>query len=112
MIENETDNTVKKYEHPYNRYRRLYKKKSRSWSVYAVKEKTYDYIPDLQRKILERRLSSGTGLKRTTSHRPEDPRRLGNLTDVPPPSIQQLVQTQVSRGRGTVSHLCYILSSH
>ncbi|KAL0973543.1 hypothetical protein UPYG_G00205820 [Umbra pygmaea] len=84
-------------------YRRLYKKKSRSWSVYAVKkEKTYDYIPDLQRKILEKRLSSGTGLKRTASHRPEDPQRLGNLPDVPPPSIQELVQTQVSRGRETV----------
>lgn len=40
-------------------YRKLFNKKSRKWSLYAIKEeKDYSYIPDLQRAIIRKRVSS------------------------------------------------------
>ncbi|XP_061580826.1 uncharacterized protein LOC133446766 [Cololabis saira] len=80
-------------------YRRYYNKKSKSWSVYALKEKKdYFYIPDLQRAILRRRLQSGGGLPRRQTLRPDDPRRLGLLAPVSPPPTLELVRTHVTRG--------------
>ncbi|KAM4544085.1 uncharacterized protein V3H82_021887 [Fundulus diaphanus] len=80
-------------------YRRSYNKKSKSWSVYTMKEKKqYSYIPDLQRAILARRLGSVKGLPRKQNLRPADPRRLGLLALEQPPPTAELVSRHVSRG--------------
>ncbi|KAF1384370.1 hypothetical protein PFLUV_G00117630 [Perca fluviatilis] len=60
-------------------FRRLYKKNARRYSLYTLKtEKTYGYIPDLQARILLKRLT-GRGMPRLRSLRPDDPRRFGLL---------------------------------
>ncbi|KAL7389630.1 hypothetical protein ABVT39_007412 [Epinephelus coioides] len=82
------------------RVRRLYKKNARRWSVYAVKEvKKYDHIPSLQVHILSKRLAEG-GLPLLRPLRPEDPRRLGLVPAIPPPPVEDLLQTQAKRGLG------------
>ncbi|KAK7155158.1 hypothetical protein R3I93_009950 [Phoxinus phoxinus] len=81
--------------------RRLYNKHARRYSLYALKsEKTYKYISELQAKILNQRLTSGVGMPRRRSLRPNDPRTRGVVPPVPPPPISELMQTQVSRGLG------------
>lgn len=83
------------------RYRKLFNKKSRKWSLYAVKEdKDYSYIPDLQSAVVRKRVSSGHGLPRVSKKRPDDPRQHGVLSGVPAPSTQELLEKQVSRGLG------------
>ncbi|KAG5280138.1 hypothetical protein AALO_G00085400 [Alosa alosa] len=78
-------------------YRRLYKKQARRYSVYTVKAaKTYGHIPNLQARILHKRLT-GKGMPRRRSLRPHDPRRLGLLPPVPAPTLDELVRTQVGR---------------
>uniref|UniRef100_A0AAV2LM02 Uncharacterized protein n=1 Tax=Knipowitschia caucasica TaxID=637954 RepID=A0AAV2LM02_KNICA len=80
------------------RYRRLYKKKVCRYMLYTQKTpKTYGYIPDLQTIILRRRLG-GPGMPRHRISRPDDPRRYGLLPPVPPPTIEELMRTQVRRG--------------
>nr|XP_055049509.1 uncharacterized protein LOC129435004 isoform X2 [Misgurnus anguillicaudatus] len=80
-------------------YRRKYNKKSKSWSVYTMKEKKhYTYIPEIQRAILARRLGRGSGLPRKQTLRPDDPRRLGVLAPQQPPPTSELVAIHVSRG--------------
>ncbi|XP_077104644.1 uncharacterized protein LOC143757427 [Siphateles boraxobius] len=82
-------------------YRKLYNKKSRKWSLYAIKEeKEYHYIPEIQRSIVRKRVSSGRGLPRLSKMRPNDPRQHGLLSGVPAPTTQELLATQVSRGQG------------
>ncbi|KAL1005547.1 hypothetical protein UPYG_G00060520 [Umbra pygmaea] len=82
-------------------YHKIYNKKSRRWNLYTIKsEKTYHYIRDLQSAILETRLQSDKGMPRTRKQRTDDPRRLGPLSGVPPPTTQELLQTQISRGSG------------
>ncbi|KAK7883964.1 hypothetical protein WMY93_027087 [Mugilogobius chulae] len=82
-------------------YRKVFNKKSKCWSLYAVKmDKDYSYIPDLQSMIIAERLSSKKGLPRHAKSRPSDPRRLGLLTDVPAPSVQELLLHQRTRGEG------------
>ena len=79
---------------------RLWNKKSQHWSVYAHKvKKEYAYIPDLQKAVVRARLRSKKGLPRRRKDRPEDPRRLGLLPPIPPPSVQELVETQLKRGQ-------------
>ncbi|KAK7877295.1 hypothetical protein WMY93_031987 [Mugilogobius chulae] len=69
-------------------YRKVFNKKSKCWSLYAVKQdKDYSYIPALQAMIVVERLSSKKGLPRHAKGRPKDPRRLGLLTDVPAPRV-------------------------
>ena len=63
-------------------------------------EKDYGYIPDLQRAIHRSRITSGRGMPRVRSQRPEDPRQYGLLCGVSPLSTEELLQTQVSRGQG------------
>lgn len=83
------------------RYRKLFNKKSRKWSLYAIKEdKDYGYIPDVQRAIIRKRVSAGHGLPRVSKKRPDDPRQHGVLSGIPAPSIQELLETQVRRGLG------------
>lgn len=78
-------------------YRRKYNKKSKSWSVYTMKEKKqYTYIPEIQRAILARRLRSGSGLPRKQTLRPDDPRRLGVLAPEQPPPTSELVAIHVT----------------
>ncbi|KAL7403019.1 hypothetical protein ABVT39_023207 [Epinephelus coioides] len=77
---------------------RVFKKRSNRWTLYIEKTpKTYSYIPNLQRHILEKRVSSEGGLPKVMTQRP---RRLGLLPVLPPPSTQDLVQAHVSRGHG------------
>ncbi|XP_067287194.1 uncharacterized protein [Pseudorasbora parva] len=82
-------------------YRRYYNKRSKSWSVYTMKEKKdYSYIPDLQRAIVAKRMQSGGGLPRKLTLRTDDPRHLGLLAPVQPPPTAELVRTHVTRGEG------------
>uniref|UniRef100_A0A671USX1 Uncharacterized LOC115574863 n=1 Tax=Sparus aurata TaxID=8175 RepID=A0A671USX1_SPAAU len=81
-------------------YKRLYKKNARRYMLYTVKAaKTYAYIPELQARILQKRLA-GKGMPRKRSLRPDDPRRLGLLPPVPAPTVTELLHTQVRRGLG------------
>ncbi|KAM4622209.1 uncharacterized protein ACJ7VT_006459 [Polymixia lowei] len=58
-------------------HKRLYKKNAKRWNVYTMKTpKTYGYIPELQARIVKKRLSSDTGMPIRRSLRPDDPRRL------------------------------------
>ncbi|XP_028425707.1 uncharacterized protein LOC114549554 isoform X1 [Perca flavescens] len=82
-------------------FRRQYQKKSGRWTVYSLKVvKDYSYIPDLQAAILRKRLHSERGLPRRRILRPDDPRTLGLLPNVPPPSIDTIIESHVSRGLG------------
>ncbi|XP_077363165.1 uncharacterized protein LOC144007387 [Festucalex cinctus] len=84
--------------------KRLYNKKSQRYSVYTVKtKKDYNYIPQLQAKILETRLLSTGGLPRIRTRRPNDPRHLGLLPGIVPPPTAELAQFQVPRGQDVFS---------
>ncbi|KAL7407523.1 hypothetical protein ABVT39_009743 [Epinephelus coioides] len=75
-------------------------KKTKTWSAYTVKTpKTYSYIPELQRRIFTQRLTSGKGLPKTRSLRPDDPRTLGLLAEVPPPSTAEIVHARSNKER-------------
>ena len=71
--------------------------------------KDYSYISALQTDILTSRLSADRGMPRTTTRRPNDARKYGVLCGVPPPSTQELLDTQVSRGLGMPRRLCISL---
>lgn len=80
-------------------FKRKYNKNARRYSVYALKSgKGYEYIPELQARVLKARVASGVGMPRTRTIRDDDPRRLGLVPPIPPPPMSQLVQMQVSRG--------------
>ncbi|KAG1935367.1 hypothetical protein F2P79_019231 [Pimephales promelas] len=82
-------------------YRKQFQKKTGRWTVYALKvPKDYSYIPDLQAEIVRTRLQADVGMPRRRVPRPEDPRRLGLLPSVPPPSIDSILEAHVSRGIG------------
>lgn len=84
-------------------HKRVYSKKSQRYRVYTVKEnKDYAYIPELQTRILGKRMTSG-GLPKRRSVRPDDPRLLGPLSGIVPPSTAELVQTQLRRGQDFIS---------
>lgn len=61
-------------------------------------EKDYGYIPDLQRAILRSRITSGRGMSRVRSQRPEDPRQYGLLCGVSPLSTEELWTRYLSVG--------------
>ncbi|KAG5268956.1 hypothetical protein AALO_G00196720 [Alosa alosa] len=59
-------------------FRKKYNKNARRYSLYALKcEKSYGYIHELQARILKGRVTSGVGMPRKRTPRPDDPRRLG-----------------------------------
>ncbi|KAM4584545.1 uncharacterized protein PAE49_004061 isoform 2-T2 [Odontesthes bonariensis] len=88
-------------------YRKLFNKKSRKWSLYAVKEdKDYSYIQDLQKAVVRKRVSSEHGLPRVSEKRPDDPLQHGVLSGVPAPSIQELLEKQVRRGLEDMGEVC------
>ncbi|XP_030268504.1 uncharacterized protein LOC115579134 [Sparus aurata] len=83
-------------------FRKKYNKNARRYSLYALKcEKSYCYISELQARILNRRVTSGVGMPRKRTLRPDDPRQLGVVAPIPPPPTSELVRTQVSRGLGS-----------
>lgn len=87
----------------YFRYRRLYKKNARRYMLYTLKvSKTYGYIPELQARILQKRLV-GKGMPRRRTLQPDDPRRYGPLPPVPAPTFEDLLHTQVRRGLGRLN---------
>ncbi|KAG8008841.1 hypothetical protein GBF38_010482 [Nibea albiflora] len=72
--------------------RRLYKKNGRRYSVYALRcEKSYEYISDLQARIVKRRLTSEE--QGRSRFQPSEPRGLGWVVPLPAPSTSILVRT-------------------
>ena len=91
------------------RHKRVYSKKSQRYRVHTVKEaKDYSYISDLQKNILEKRLSSSKGLPKRRNIQPNDPRALGPLSGIVPPPTAELVETQ--RRRGEVEYVTQTLN--
>lgn len=83
-----------------HRNKRYFNKRTKTWSVYTVKSaKDYSCIPQLQAVILGRRLRSWQGLPKRRSLRPDDPRQLGLLADVPPPPTAQIAQAAIQGGK-------------
>ena len=83
------------------RWKRVYKKNAKRWSVYATKvPKTYGYITELQTRIVGSRLAENKGMPQTRPDRPEDAvsRRLGPLAPIPPPPTAELAERLVRRG--------------
>lgn len=71
---------------PLFRYRKIWNKKSRRWSLYTIKVlKDYSYIPDLQSAILRRWLTDHKGISRKRGIRSSDP----GVPAVPGTSSQQ-----------------------
>ncbi|KAL7372595.1 hypothetical protein ABVT39_019032 [Epinephelus coioides] len=84
---------------------RKYNKNARRYSLYALKcDKSYDYIWELQAWIVKGRVESDAVMPWKTPLRLDDPRTLGVVPPVPPPSTSELVRTQVSRGLGSAFH--------
>jgi len=82
-------------------YRKKYNKNARRYSLYTMKcTKSYGYIPEIQARILKARVTSGIRMPRKRSLRADDPRRLGVVPPIPPPSTSELMHTQVTRGLG------------
>ncbi|KAM4605450.1 uncharacterized protein ACJ7VT_017694 isoform 2-T2 [Polymixia lowei] len=79
--------------------KRYYNKKSKRWSVYTMKvPKDYSYISELQKIILRKQLKFGEGLPKKRPLEPDDPGRLGLVTEIPPPPTAELPRTQITRG--------------
>ncbi|KAK9976652.1 hypothetical protein ABG768_021857, partial [Culter alburnus] len=75
-------------------FRRQFQKKTGRWTVYALKvAKDYSYIPDLQAAIVRARIQADMGMPRYRVPRPEDPRTLGLLPSVQPPSIDSILES-------------------
>jgi len=101
------------YYPPISRYKRVYKKNAKQYSVYARKTpKSYSYIGELQTLVVRCRLESDSGIPRKRTQRPDDPRRLGLLPPVPPPPTAELVQRQVRRGVGMLKLVWVSTSKH
>lgn len=89
---------INKKGHP--SYKRIYSKKSQRYSAVTVKtSKDYSYIPELQRRILGKRLSSDMGLPKRRSLQADDPRAVGPLSGIVPPPTAELVEEQLHRGQ-------------
>lgn len=56
-----------------------------------------------------KRLDSASGLSRRRTLKPDDPRALGNLPDVPPPPTAEFVHAQLHRGDASVTELHKLL---
>ena len=60
--------------------------------------KTYHYIPELIRKVFEKKDTSHVPVSRRIGVLGEDPRRIAaNISAIPPPSVQSLAETHQSR---------------
>ncbi len=74
---------------------RKFSKRTQRWTAVKVLEpKTYNYIPELISKVFEKKESSGAHVGVSS----EDPVRIApNISAVPPPSVQSLVESHKSR---------------
>lgn len=60
--------------------------------------KTYEYIPDLMKAIVVKRIDDEVGMNEKVVLEVDDPRRLSaHLAPIPPPPTLQIVSEQVSR---------------
>ena len=60
--------------------------------------KTYHYIPELIRKVFEKKNTSHVPVSQRIGVLGEDPRRIApNISAIPPPSVQSLVEMHQSR---------------
>jgi hypothetical protein len=78
---------------------RKYSKRTKQWSaVKVLKPKMYQYIPDLIKKIFGKRASTDGGVNKKIVMLEDDPRRIAsNISAIPPPSVQSLVESHKSR---------------
>jgi hypothetical protein len=78
---------------------RKFSKRTKQWcAVKVLQPKQYMYIPNLLLKIFEKRATTEGGVSRKVGILDEDPRRIApNISVIPPPSVQSLVESHQSR---------------
>lgn len=78
---------------------RKFSKRTKQWCAVKVLEpKQYSYIVKLLLKIFTKRANSAGGVSRRVGMLDEDPRRIApNISAIPPPSVQSLVESHKSR---------------
>ena len=78
---------------------RKFSKRSKQWCAVKVLEpKEYSYIEMLFLKIFEKGANSTGGVSQRIGILEEDPRRIApNISLIPPPSVQSLVEAHQSR---------------
>ena len=78
---------------------RKFSKRTNQWSAVKVLEpKSYKYIPNLLQRIFIKRASTKGGVNKKIDVLEEDPRRIApNISAIPPPSIESLVESHKSR---------------
>ena len=75
---------------------RKFSKRTNQWSAVKVLEpKSYKYIPNLLQRIFIKRASTKGGVNKKIDVLEEDPRRIA--LNIPPPSIESLVESHKSR---------------
>lgn len=82
----------------FNRYHRVFNKKSGRWTVHAMRErKKYEYMSSLLCDAVKLRINDRVGMKKTVLA-PDDPRLIAkHLAPVEPPPTEELVLQQKSR---------------
>ena len=78
---------------------RKFSKRTKQWTaVKVLKAKEYAYIPKLLESIFGKRASTKGGVSQKISVLEEDPKRIApNISAIPPPSVQSLMETHKSR---------------
>ena len=81
------------------RMERKFSKRSKQWcAVKVLKPKEYHYIEQLFLKIFDKRAKSTGGVSQRIGILEEDPIRIApNISAIPPPSVQSLVEAHQSR---------------
>lgn len=83
------------------RYHRNYNKKSGRWNAFVVKEqKKYEYIPEIRKLIVSKRLADKKGMQKALPLQEGDPRlKWKHLAPVSPKATSTIVAEMVSRKR-------------
>ena len=78
---------------------RKFSKRTNQWyAVKVLEPKSYKYIPNLLQRIFIKRASTKGGVNKKIDVLKEDPRRIApNISAIPPPSIESLVESHKSR---------------
>jgi hypothetical protein len=78
---------------------RKFSKRTKQWCAKKVLEpKSYNYIPELIKKVFEKKKTSGAPVSKRIGVSSEDPRKIApNISAIPAPSVQSLVKTHQSR---------------
>ena len=81
----------------------MYNKRTQNWFVVPVKEpKLYEYIPELQLKVLQMRETVKGPLQQKAVLAEDDPRRISRtIARTEPPSVAALIERHVSRNPKT-----------